>query len=423
MSANGMPVRVTVLGSTGSIGLSTLSVLAQHPGRFEVFALTAHRSIDTLVAQCSQWQPRYAVLSDTELEQHARAAFNDAQLTTELLVGEQALVDVATAADVDVVMAAIVGAAGLCPTLAATRAGKQVLIANKEALVMAGRLFVDAVRESGATLLPIDSEHNAIFQCLPAVDRHGNAGTAIELSAIGVRKILLTGSGGPFRQRDPQSFPAITPAEACAHPNWSMGRKISVDSATMMNKGLELIEACFLFNCDPGQIDIVVHPQSVIHSMVEYVDGSVLAQLGQPDMCTPIAHALAWPQRIESGVASLDWTAMQALTFEPPDLERFPALRLARAAAEAGGNAPIVLNAANEVAVDAFLHERLGFEQIASVVEYCLEKIPYEEPQQLEAIQATDAHARELAVTRCRMNAASATTASVASTIAQGSPQ
>ncbi len=414
------PARVAVLGSTGSIGLSTLSVLARHPDQFELYALTAHRSVDTLVAQCRQYRPQCAVLADERLEAQARAAFSDAGLDTLLLVGEQALSEVASADEVDVVMAAIVGAAGLRSTLAAARAGKKVLIANKEALVMAGGLFTDAVQAHGATLLPIDSEHNAIFQCLPG----GADNTlAFDLEHIGVRKILLTGSGGPFRQRDPGSFASITPAEACAHPNWSMGRKISVDSATMMNKGLELIEACFLFNCQPAQIEIVVHPQSVIHSMVEYVDGSVLAQLGQPDMCTPIAHALAWPQRIAAGVPSLDWTSMQALTFEPPDHERFPALALARAAAEAGGNAPIVLNAANEVAVDAFLREQIGFAQIAEVVAYCLEKVPYEEPQLLEAIQAADVAVRELAATRCRQVAAAVVPGEPASTIAQGSPQ
>ncbi len=385
--------RVTVLGSTGSIGLSTLDVLARHPESFEIYALTANSSVDTLLEQALAHRPRYLVLRDEasaeDLQRRLRAAGCDSQV----LCGESGLCQVA--AEADTVMAAIVGAAGLLPTLAAVEAGAKVLLANKESLVMAGRLFMDAVAASGATLLPIDSEHNAIFQCMPGVHRDG-------LDAQGVRRILLTGSGGPFRQRSLDSLANVTPDEACAHPNWSMGRKISVDSATMMNKGLELIEACWLFHCPPQRIDVVVHPQSVIHSMVEYVDGSVLAQMGQPDMRTPIAHALAWPKRMDSGVASLDLILQSRLDFEAPDDQRFPCLQLARAAAEAGGTASASLNAANEVAVEAFLDQRLPFLAIPRLLERVMEMVTSVEPQSLVDVQTADAQARERAATLIR---------------------
>jgi 1-deoxy-D-xylulose-5-phosphate reductoisomerase len=379
---------ITVLGSTGSIGLSTLDVLARHPDQFSVYALTANSSVDSLFQQVQQFQPRYAVLRDETLADDFASRLKAAGLETEVLCGEQGLCQVAAGADV--CMAAIVGAAGLLPTLAAVEAGRKVLLANKESLVMAGRLFMDAVERSGACLLPIDSEHNAIFQCLPKVSRNG-------LDVLGVRRILLTGSGGPFRQRSLESLVNVTPDEACAHPNWSMGRKISVDSATMMNKGLELVEACWLFHCDPARVDVVVHPQSVIHSMVEYVDGSVLAQMGNPDMRTPIAHALAWPERLESGVSSLDLIAQQRLDFEAPDELRFPCLRLAREAAEAGGTASAVLNAANEIAVAAFLDGGLRFTDIPLVLERVVSAQENVEPLSLEIVQAADAEARERA--------------------------
>ncbi len=394
---------ITILGSTGSIGQSTLEVLAKHPKRFSIFALTANTRADLLLEQCEKWQPKYAVINDSEQAASLASAFKQKALPTQLLVGAEGLDAVASESEVDVVMAAIVGAAGLQSTLSAVNAGKKVLLANKEALVMAGALFMQAVARSGAVLLPIDSEHNAIFQCMPAsasgLGSESNSGNGLEQ---GIRKILLTGSGGPFRRLALEAFADVTPDQACAHPNWSMGRKISVDSATMMNKGLELIEACWLFDCKPDAIEIVVHPQSVIHSMVEYVDGSVLAQLGHPDMRTPIAHALAWPERIASGVESLNWSQMNGLTFEEPDFQRFPALIMARQAAELGGSAPIVLNAANEIAVAAFLQERIPFTAITAIVADCIEKIPFEEPMSLEAIQAIDSQARDIAETACQ---------------------
>lgn len=380
--------RVTVLGSTGSIGVSTLDVLSRHPADFEVYALTANTSVDALFDQALVHRPRYLVLRDAASAELLQAKLRAAGSESQVLSGEHGLCQVA--AEADTVMAAIVGAAGLLPTLAAVRAGGKVLLANKESLVMAGRLFMDAVDAHGATLLPIDSEHNAIFQCMPGVHRDG-------LDAQGVRRILLTGSGGPFRQRPLDTFASVTPDEACAHPNWEMGRKISVDSATMMNKGLELIEACWLFHCPPSRIDVVVHPQSVIHSMVEYVDGSVLAQMGQPDMRTPIAHALAWPRRMNSGVASLDLILQARLDFEAPDEQRFPCLRLAREAAEAGGIASASLNAANEVAVDAFLNRQLSFAAIPRLLERVIENVENVEPQSLADVQAADALARERA--------------------------
>ncbi len=381
-----MKRRVTVLGSTGSIGVSTLDVLARHPERYQVYALTANNSVTDLYQQCLSHQPRYAVLRQQKEAAQLALMLRQAGSATEVLAGAAGLVDVAAAAEVDTVMAAIVGAAGLEPTLAAVRAGKQVLLANKESLVMAGGLFMQAVREHQATLLPIDSEHNAIFQCLPA-DYRG-------LQHSGIRKILLTGSGGPFRQTPLAQLAGMTPDQACAHPNWSMGRKISVDSATMMNKGLEFIEACWLFGVSPEQIEIVVHPQSVVHSMVEYVDGSVLAQMGNPDMRTPIAHALAWPERIESGVASLDFMAVARLDFEAPDYQRFPALQLSVAAANAGGIMPASLNAANEVAVEAFLQQQIRFTDIPVVIEKVLDKTDNIEPADLNTVKDADREAR-----------------------------
>lgn len=357
---------VTVLGSTGSIGTSTLDVLARHPGRYRVFALTANRQTDRLLQQCLQYQPDYAVLADSGAVGAFEQVLRAAGCETRVIGGVEGLEWVAAHPDVHVVMAAIVGFAGLAPTLAAVRAGKKVLLANKEALVCAGQLFMQAVHASGSQLLPIDSEHNAIFQCLPAGESP---------DAAGVRRLVLTASGGPFRTWPPEAMQDVTPEQACAHPNWSMGRKISVDSATMMNKGLELIEACWLFGVRPDKVSIVLHPQSIVHSMVEYEDGSTLAQLGNPDMRTPIAYGLAWPARMTAGVAPLDLVSAGRLDFEAPDEQRFPALRLARAAFEAGGAAPVILNAANEVAVEAFLQRQLPFLAIARLVEATLERL------------------------------------------------
>ena len=385
---------VSILGATGSIGVSTLDVLARHPERYRVFALTADRQWQLLATQCLQHQPRYAVLQDAESARQLSLALRQQNCVTEVLQGADALAQVAGHTDTDTVMAAIVGAAGLLPTLAAVNAGKKVLLANKEALVMAGGLFTRAVVEHGATLLPIDSEHNAIFQCLP---NHRKDYLCDGLASSGVRKILLTGSGGPFRTTPLTDLAAVTPEQACAHPNWSMGQKISVDSATMLNKGLELIEACWLFNTTPAQIEVVIHPQSVIHSMVEYVDGSVLAQMGNPDMRTPIAHALAWPERIASGVTSLDMVALGRLDFSAPDYARFPCLRLAQQAAATGATAPAILNAANEVAVTAFLQRRLRFDQIHQVIDTVLQRLPVTEPDNLDVVQFADSQARAIA--------------------------
>lgn len=384
-----MKQNLTVLGSTGSIGLSTLDVVARHPERYRVYALTANTQVEKLAQQCLLHQPVYAVMRDEQAAERLQQQLAAQQCSTEVLAGEAGLIQVSAAAEVDVLMAAIVGSAGLEPTLAGVMAGKKVLLANKESLVMAGGLFMAAVRASGAVLLPIDSEHNAIFQCLPMNYRNP--------AAAGIRRILLTGSGGPFRQTPVADLVSVTPDQACAHPNWSMGRKISVDSATMMNKGLEFIEACWLFDARPEQIEIVVHPQSVIHSMVEYNDGSVLAQMGNPDMRTPIAHALAWPERIESGVASLDFITTSRLDFEAPSFERFPGLRLSIEAAKASGIMPAVLNAANEVVVDAFLHGRAGFTDIPRVIEAVLEKTQQLEPRDLAVVKEADSAARVLA--------------------------
>jgi len=386
--------QVTVLGATGSVGVSTLDVLARHPERYAVFALTADRKWQILATQCLQHNPRYAVLNDAASAQALAAELRRQGCNTEVLQGADALAQVASHADTHVVMAAIVGAAGLLPTLAAVKAGKKVLLANKEALVMAGGLFTRAVAEHGATLLPIDSEHNAIFQCLP----NQRANYLVDgLQSSGVRKILLTASGGPFRNTPLADLKTVTPEQACAHPNWSMGQKISVDSATMLNKGLELIEACWLFNARPEQVQVVIHPQSVIHSMVEYVDGSVLAQLGNPDMRTPIAHALAWPERIASGVASLDIIATARLDFSAPDYERFPCLRFAQQAAARAATAPTILNAANEVAVAAFLQRKIRFDQIAQIIAEVLDKQDVVEPDSLALVIASDQTARRLA--------------------------
>ena len=347
---------ITILGATGSIGLSTLDVIARHPSRFKVFALTANHSVDKLLQQCLQFQPRYAVMADEASANQLAQQLRQRDCVTEVLAGEQALADVAAHSDTDYVMAAIVGAAGLVPSLAAAKAGKRVMLANKEALVMSGKLFMDTIAQSGAELLPIDSEHNAVFQCLP-VDK-----------CNGVEKVLLTASGGPFRTWAAERLNTVTPEQAVAHPNWSMGQKISVDSATLMNKGLEVIEACWLFNVPASQVEVIVHPQSTIHSMVAYNDGSVLAQLGNPDMRTPIAYALGWPQRLPSGVKPLDLLSVARLDFEQPDSKRFPCLGLAYEAHERGGYATVALNAANEMAVQAFLERRISFQAIPQLV-------------------------------------------------------
>jgi len=381
------PQQITVLGATGSIGLSTLDVIARHPDRYQVFGMSGFSRLPELLALCIKHRPRVAVVPDERAAAQLQVDLQTAGLDTEVWVGEQGLCQMASAPEVDAVMAAIVGAAGLRPTLAAVQAGKKILLANKEALVMTGDLFMQAVHRSGSVLLPIDSEHNAIFQCLPQDYARG-------LGAVGVRRILLTASGGPFRETPLELLQHVTPEQACAHPNWSMGRKISVDSASMMNKGLELIEACWLFDAKPRQVEVVIHPQSVIHSLVDYVDGSVLAQLGNPDMRTPIANALAWPERIDSGVAPLDLFAVARLDFERPDEQRFPCLRLCREAAEAGNSAPATLNAANEVAVAAFLDGRIRYPQIAHLIEDVLSNEPVIAVNELDAVFAVDSQAR-----------------------------
>lgn len=391
MSSLSRPLRLTILGATGSIGKSTLDVVARHPERYQLFALTAQQRVDELAALCIRFSPRYAVVVSVEDAARLQAVLIDAGSATAVLHGADALRDVAADGEVDVVMAAIVGAAGLLPTLAAVRAGKRVLLANKEALVMSGALFMQAVADSGATLLPIDSEHNAIFQCLPGTFRCGS-------EDHGVERLLLTASGGPFRNWTLEQMQAATPAQAVNHPKWSMGRKISVDSATLMNKGLELIEACWLFGTTEARVQVVIHPESIVHSMVQYVDGSTLAQLGNPDMRTPIALGLAWPERIPAGVSPLDLFATARLNFEAPDEARFPCLRLARAAMRAGGTAPAVLNAANEVAVEAFLDERLRFTDIPALVERTLTELPMMEADGLPTILHADRTAREHAL-------------------------
>ncbi|MEE9424362.1 MAG: 1-deoxy-D-xylulose-5-phosphate reductoisomerase [Methylococcales bacterium] len=380
-----------VLGSTGSIGVSTLDVVARHPDKYRVVALTANKNVDDLYQQCLRHRPEYAVMVDagaaSDLQSKISASSAD---HVQVLSGAEALAKVASLPDVNTVMAAIVGAAGLLPTLAAANAGHTVLLANKEALVMSGTLLMQAVADNNAVLLPIDSEHNAIFQSMPADYTIGQ-------QAHGVRKILLTASGGPFRTLPIEKLDAVTPEQAVAHPNWDMGRKISVDSATMMNKGLELIEACLLFSMPAKAIQIVIHPQSVIHSMVDYDDGSVLAQLGNPDMRTPIAHSLAWPNRIDSGVEPLDIFQVKTLDFEPPDEARFPCLKLAVDAAELGGTRPTVLNAGNEVAVEAFLDSRIRFTDIPKVIEQCLSDVEQSMPDCINSILKVDANARDAA--------------------------
>ena len=384
---------ITILGATGSIGVNTLDVVARHPERFQVVALSAHRQADRLFDQCLHFRPRHAVVGSSAEAEALQQRLRDAGCSTEVGAGPEALERIAALPEVDTVMAAIVGAAGLRPTLAAARAGKKILLANKEALVMAGPVFMAEVHRHKARLLPIDSEHNAVFQSLPS--RYSS-----ELSDLGVVRILLTASGGPFRQTPIASLGQITPDQACAHPNWVMGRKISVDSATMMNKGLEVIEAHWLFGARAEQIEVVIHPQSVIHSLVEYADGSVIAQLGNPDMRTPIAHALAYPDRIEAGVKRLDLVEVAQLTFERPDEQRFPCLGLAYQALRQGGSAPAVLNAANEVAVAAFLDGELPYVSIAAVIGEVLEFLPATSAHTLEQILQADAQARRVATDR-----------------------
>lgn len=381
---------LTVLGSTGSIGKSTLDVVARHLDKYRIVALTANQQDELLFEQCQRFHPRYAVLLDEAASERLRLSIAATALETEVLCGVEALSQVSILPEVDAVMAAIVGAAGMPPTLAAAKAGKKILLANKETLVLAGHLFMDAIHKSGSALLPIDSEHNAIFQALP---RHYKG----DLRASGVSKILLTASGGPFRNTPIEQLENVTPEQACAHPNWSMGRKISVDSATMMNKGLEVIEAHWLFNAPAAAIQVVIHPQSVIHSLVQYIDGSVLAQLGNPDMRTPIAFGLAYPARIDSGVAALDLFKIARLDFQIPDFERFPCLALAYRALEAGGTAPALLNAANEVAVASFLAGRIAFLDIPRLIADVLEKLPVVAVTELADVLHADAQARQAA--------------------------
>ena len=381
---------LTILGSTGSIGESTLDVVSRHPEKFRVFALAGHRQVDKLAAQCKQFRPEYAVVGDAGHAAELEKKLKQEGIDTQVLYGAQALIDVASADEVSGVMCAIVGAAGLPSALAAAQKGKTIYLANKETLVVSGALFMETVRQNGATVLPIDSEHNAIFQVLPR-DYTGR------LNEHGINSIILTASGGPFLNADLSTFDSITPEQAVKHPNWSMGRKISVDSASMMNKGLELIEAHWLFNCPPEKLEVVIHPQSVIHSMVRYRDGSVLAQLGNPDMRTPIAYCLGLPERIDSGVGELDFGALSALTFQEPDFDRFPCLKLAYQAMNAGGVAPCVLNAANEVAVAAFLDKRIKFTDIAQVVAHCLAQDFSDGHHDIEGLLAQDAQTRRQA--------------------------
>ncbi|MDP2901732.1 MAG: 1-deoxy-D-xylulose-5-phosphate reductoisomerase [Methylovulum sp.] len=379
---------ICILGATGSIGVSTLDVVARHPEHYKVIALTANTNIDALYGQCLAHRPEFAVVVDEGKAQEFEEKLKSSPISgLQILSGVKALEYVATLGQVDSVMAAIVGAAGLLPSLAAAKAGKTVLLANKEALVMSGDIFMQAVTESGAQLLPIDSEHNAIFQCMPAGYKTG-------MQAKQVRRILLTASGGPFRQTPLEQLASVTPAQAVAHPNWDMGKKISVDSATMMNKGLEMIEACLLFNMEPEQIQIVIHPQSVIHSMVDYVDGTVLAQMGNPDMRIPIAYSLAWPERFDSGAQPLDIFAIARMDFEAPDLERFPCLRLAYEAINTGGTLPTLLNAANEIAVDAFLNGQIRFTDIPVIIERCMQAFEVKPADSLAVILETDQQAR-----------------------------
>ena len=384
--------KISILGATGSIGKSTIDVLLKHPELFSVYALTANSNIELLLQQAQLCSPEYVVVADPKKFKQAKKLFSDQQLTCEVLVGHEAIAQVASASEVDVVMAAIVGAAGLMPTLAAVKAGKKVLLANKESLVMSGDLFIQAANQYNAQVLPIDSEHNAIFQCLPTDFKYG------DLCTSGISKILLTGSGGPFLTSPLNELQHVTPDQACAHPNWDMGRKISVDSATMMNKGLEFIEARWLFGLEASDIQVVLHPQSIIHSMVQYRDGSVIAQMGNPDMRTPIAHALAFPDRIESGVSPLDFNQLANFTFTEPEAERYPNLLLAMQASNAGQYATTTLNAANEMAVEAFLQGQIGFMQIAHVNEECLQLTSPHNLDTIEAVIASDDCARKLSM-------------------------
>lgn len=384
---NDSPRTVTILGSTGSIGVSTLDVIARHPDRYRVLALTANRNVVELARQCSQFGALYAVIADETLAGALAQALTEHRCKTRVLAGGSGLEQVASLPETEIVMAAIVGAAGLSPTLQAARAGKRILLANKESLVIAGNIFMRAVREGGATVVPVDSEHNAIFQSLP----HPFEGS---LEAAGVERIILTASGGPFLDLPLDQLAEITPDQACKHPNWVMGRKISVDSATLMNKGLELIEAHWLFHAAPAQLEVLIHPQSIIHSMVAYRDGSVLAQLGTPDMRTPIAHALAWPERIEAGVNRLNLAHVKDLSFKSPDLQRFPCLRLAFHAMEEGASVPVALNAANEVAVEAFLSGQIRFDRISGLVEQVLERLERNDIHDLEDVMQADVEAR-----------------------------
>ncbi|MDS7967901.1 1-deoxy-D-xylulose-5-phosphate reductoisomerase [Acinetobacter sp. V117_2] len=389
-----MTQSVCILGVTGSIGQSTLKILSQHPDKYSVFAVSAHSRIPELVEICKQFRPKVVVVPENKIAELKTSFVQQNIQSIDILVGQDGLVDIASHADVDVVMAAIVGAAGLLPTLAAVKAGKRVLLANKEALVMSGEIMMQAALDHQALLLPVDSEHNAIFQSLPhnylQVDRTGQP-------QLGVSKILLTASGGPFLNHSLEQLEHVTPQQACKHPNWSMGQKISVDSATLMNKGLELIEACHLFSISEHFVTVVVHPQSIIHSMVQYVDGSTLAQMGNPDMCTPIAHALAWPERLQTSVPALDLFEYSQLNFQAPDTQKFPALILARQAMRAGGLAPTILNAANEIAVEAFLKERIGFTHIPQVVEHTLQDLENAAAESIECILDKDKVARSIA--------------------------
>ncbi|OIQ25478.1 1-deoxy-D-xylulose-5-phosphate reductoisomerase [uncultured Vibrio sp.] len=390
--------KLTILGATGSIGASTLKVVEQNPDKFSVVALAASRNVEKMVRLCHQWQPKYAVMADLDAAQLLKAKLRTSHPHIEVMAGQEAICHVSEFEEVDTVMAAIVGAAGLLPTMSAIKAGKRVLLANKEALVMSGQLFVDAVKEHGAELLPVDSEHNAIFQCLPS-EIQTNLGHC-HLEQHGIQNILLTGSGGPFRYSDVTSLSSVTPEQAIAHPNWSMGPKISVDSATMMNKGLEYIEAKWLFNATKPQLKVIIHPQSVIHSMVQYRDGSVLAQMGEPDMATPIASALAYPERVHSGVSPLNFTQLGELTFLEPDYSRYPCLKLAIDACFEGQHLTTALNAANEINVDAFLQSKLGFTDIARINEMVMSKVcaadSYSVPLDLESLIEVDKMAREM---------------------------
>ena len=384
------PIGITILGATGSIGVSTLDVISRHPDKYRVIALTANRQVKRLVSQCRYFNPDFAVMVDPNAAKEVKIQIKAAGLKTQVLSGVKGLETVVALEETNQVMAAIVGAAGLHPTLAAAKAGKRILLANKEALVMSGKIFMDEVHANNAELLPIDSEHNAIFQSMPANYLSG-------LDMVGVKRILLTASGGPFRQTDVSTLKKVTPEQACNHPNWDMGRKISVDSATMMNKGLEVIEACWLFGTSPEKIEVVIHPQSVIHSMVAYEDGSVLAQLGNPDMRTPIAHAMAWPERMTSGVADLDLFEIGQLDFEKPDVDRFPCLQLAYDAINHGGTGPAILNAANEVAVQAFLDKKIYFTDIPKIIERTLDKVEGNDALTLDVVLSDDSSARVFA--------------------------